>query len=84
MKSKEVISRKYKLHENIIYVLLVIGKYSNGVFILEIIIKTPVWHSIMAVQIYSHYTVYTSIYTSYTHTHTHTHTYTTYNLQYTL
>ena len=37
MKSKEVISRKYKLHENIIYVLLVIGKYSNGVFILEII-----------------------------------------------
>jgi len=34
---KEVISRKYKLHENITYVLLVIGKYSNGVFVLEII-----------------------------------------------
>lgn len=34
---KEVISRKYKLHENIAYVLLVIGKYSNGIFILDII-----------------------------------------------
>ena len=34
---KKVISIKYKLHENITYVLLVIGKYSNGVFILDII-----------------------------------------------